>query len=169
MQSNKIVSNDNQVLLQSSYGKIEWTFWPIVDAPLGQETIKTTHLGVQLPQPKAKVMLYGVTWESTCLGAIFLWSHMSEEMHFTMKSDLLMPAHDRLGVGWLEWFQQAGTPSCLAKKARDWLDDDFQHWIVWLTDVVVWSRLPDLDTLVASSGFIQWKSEAKLAEALTAS
>lgn len=31
-----------------------------------------------------------------------------------------------------------------------------------LTDVVVWNRLPGLDTLVASSGFIQWKFRGQI-------
>jgi len=86
-------------------------------------------------------------WKAHVLGPFFFDEHVTGETYLIMLRDKLMPQIEHLGEGLPDWFHQDGAPAYFAKAVRDWLNDNFPHWIGRRGHVEWNARSPDLSPI----------------------
>ena len=91
-----------------------------------------------------KIMVWCGLWKTHVLGPFFFAENVNSDNYLNMLKNQLMPQLDALGEGLPDYFQQDGAPAHYATVVREWLSENFNHWIGRRGDVEWAPRSPDL-------------------------
>ena len=95
----------------------------------------------------AKMMVWCGLWKDHVLGPFFFVSTVTGKNYLKMLKDDFIPELNFIGEDRPDYFVQVGAPDDYATAVRQWLDENFEHWIGGKGTIEWVPRLPDLNPM----------------------